>query len=296
MRDLERIDQIATFPVTASPLLKRLQAEKSYTDEDLARDVEQFREYCPAEFANVKAVREQGPEILPQLAEINAVACRYAEVYGHEYEEEKNRAFQALKQAKPGPRRFKQTFDTLELRCGDPTVLAVAHYLKAAARSGDPAVGLMIFGRPGTYKTWLCKAARAEAVRSGNTAIVYPIRKLVYDVQKTYSSGFATEEQVIRQILSHRLICLDDLGRERGTQDAARIVSNVIDAIDRELGQHTLVITTNGTAKDLSEIYEPAMLSRIRGMCDQVSIQIEDTRGREPGRERAPVISEVAGE
>lgn len=291
MDDFEYVGKIATFPVAASPLLKRLRAEKGYTDEDLKRDVEQFREYCPAEFTTVKAVREQGPEIPPQLAEINALACRYAEEYGHEYEEEKNRSFKALKQN--GPRRFKQTFETLELRCDDPTVLAIANYLKTVARSGDPAVGLVIFGRPGTYKTWLCKAARSEAVRSGNTAIVYPIRKLVYDVQKTYSSG-ATEEQVIRQILDHRLICLDDLGRERGTEDAARIVSNVIDAIDRERDRHTLIVTTNGTAKDLSEIYEPAMLSRIRGMCDQVSIELEDTRGSEAGRE--PVISEVSGE
>ncbi len=287
MGDLERVDRIATFPVATSPLLKRLWAEKGYTDEDLARDVERFREYCPAEFANTKAVREQGPEILPQLAEINAVACRYAEEYGHEYEEERRRSFQALK--RNGPRRFKQTFETLEFRCDDPTVLTIASYLKTVARSGDPAVGLVIFGRPGTYKTWLCKAARAEAVRSGNTAIVYPIRKLVYDVQKTYSSGGATEEQVIRQILDHRLICLDDLGRERGTEDAARIVSNVIDAIDRERDQHTLIVTTNGTAKDLSEIYEPAMLSRIRGMCDQVSIELEDTRGKD----RKPVLAKL---
>lgn len=290
MSDLERIDQAssAAFPVAASPLLKRLRAEKDYTDEDLAQDVEKYRSHYPAGLELTKTAKDEGLEILPQLAEIYAVACRYAEEYGHEYEEEKNRSFKSLQ---AGPRRFRQTFDTLELRCDDPMVLAVASYLKSAAQSSESAVGLLIFGAPGTYKTWMCKAARAEAVRHGGTAIVYPIRKLVYDVQKTYSSGGGTEEQVIRQILDHRLICLDDLGRERGTEDAARIVSNVVDAIDRERDQHTLIVTTNGTAEDLGKLYEPAMLSRIRGMCDQISLEIEDTRGE--GRE--PVIAEAGG-
>lgn len=250
-----------------SPCYKRLKAE-GYTNEDLERDVELW-----------------GHEVPEPYARLYAAAKRFAERFGKQDKDDHAEAMRLLSEEarKAGPPRFRQTFETLELRCRDEKVLAIAEYLKGLARDPDEAsVGLLVYGNPGTYKTWMCRALKAEARKGGVPAIVYPVKQLVADVQKTYGAASqGSEEEVMRRVLSHRIVCLDDLGRERVTPDAARIVSDLVDELDRRRGQHVLVVTTNLSAEDLKKSYEPAMLSRLRALCDQVVIEMEDTRGRD---------------
>ena len=83
------------------------------------------------------------------------------------------------------------------------------------------------------------------------------------------------------RVLGHRSVGLDDLGHERVTPDAAQIVSDLVDDLDRRHGQHVLVVSTNPSDSDLKKSYERAMLGRLRGLCDQVVIEMGDTRGRD---------------
>ena len=94
-----------------------------------------------------------------------------------------------------------------------------------------------------------------------------------------------SEEEVMRRVLGHRIVCPDDLESERVMPDAARSVSDLVDDLDRRHGQHVLVVSTNLSAEDLKKSYERAKLSRLRGLCDQVVTEMGDTRGRDrPGR------------
>ena len=269
MGDFEHVGGAARAPsLSDSPCYRRLKAG-GYTEEELAKDVERW-----------------GREVPEAYAPLYAAAMRFAERYGAEDKDANAEAMRRLleeSKVKAGPPRFLQTFETLELRCRDEKVLLIAEYLKGVARNPDEAsVGLLVYGDPGTYKTWMCRALKAEAKKGGVPAIVYPVKQLVADVQKTYDrrSG-GSEEEVVRSVLDHRIVCLDDLGRERDTPDAARIVSDLVDELDRRRGQHVLVVTTNLSAEDLKKSYEPAMLSRLRGLCDQVVIEMGDTRGRD---------------
>lgn len=277
MGDFEHVGSAARVPVlSSSPCYRRLAAE-GYTSEDLERDVERW-----------------GHEVPDAYRTLYAAAKRFAERFG---QESKTDNFEALalheerleaaasKTAAGAQARFRQTFDTLELRCRDEGVLEIAKRLRGMARNPDEApAGLLIFGVPGTYKTWMCNALKAEAKKGGVGAVVYPVKQLVADVQRTYGGSGGSEEEVMRRVLDNRIVCLDDLGRERGTPDAGRIISDLVDELDRRRGRHLLVVTTNLTAEGLKHSYEPAMLSRLRGLCDQVVIEMGDTRGRDRTR------------
>ena len=81
-----------------------------------------------------------------------------------------------------------------------------------------------------------------------------PADRLISRVQDSYGTG--TTDQLIERLRLAHLLVLDDLGREKGTDDALRTLCTVLD--ERE-GAPT-VITANGTPAQLATRYRDVAL------------------------------------
>jgi DNA replication protein DnaC len=109
----------------------------------------------------------------------------------------------------------------------------------------------------GTGKSHLAVAImRAVHERRPDLPMAYvPVDRFVARVQDSYGTG--TTDALIESVARRpHLLVFDDLGREKGTDDALRVLSTVLD--ERE-GAAT-VITANGTPADLAGRYRDSEL------------------------------------
>ena len=211
---------------------------------------------------------------------IYALAVKHAEMHGKPEHERMTEIDEwAQEQAAKTPKAtFRYTFEGFEERCSHPKMRRLGEIMRQIA-TGERSRGIFMWGAPGTYKTWLMMALMSLASENGIQATVWPVKSMVEDVQSTYEQGPDSKRQIFQIMLRNRIICLDDLGREKGTADAAQIVSDFIDELYRSQDNHTLIVATNLTREAIPKTYEPAVLSRIKGMCDGFEIPISDTRG-----------------
>lgn len=208
-----------------------------------------------------------------------ALACKMA---GHRNVEPADDLAVWEEERKASVSGITKTFEGFEERVSDESMLRLSTRLKLIAFGGEYGNrrGVIISGPPGTYKSWLLDSLSLECREQGVSAYSTYVYQLVEDVQATYKNG-GSESDVFRMALSSRVICLDDLGREKDTPDSRRIVQRLIEEIERHRDSHVLVVATNLELDRLSEIYDEAVVSRIRGLCAGFRVPIEDTRGRE---------------
>jgi len=112
----------------------------------------------------------------------------------------------------------------------------------------------------GSGKTHLAVAVLRQfhEARPEATAIFLPADRLVARVQDSYGTG--TTDKLIEGLRLAHLVVLDDLGREKGTDDALRILCTVLD--ERE-GAAT-VITANALPHELGRRHKDvAMWDRV---------------------------------
>jgi len=108
----------------------------------------------------------------------------------------------------------------------------------------------------GTGKSHLAVAImRAVHEARPDVSVVYmPADRLIARVQDSYGTG--TTDKLIEEMRTAHLFVLDDLGREKGTDDALRTLCTVLD--EREGG--ATVITANGSPSDLAARYRDVEL------------------------------------
>ncbi len=173
----------------------------------------------------------------------------------------------------------RMTFE--ELAAPDPTAERAA----AAAREvvAGERRGLAMFGRPGTGKTHVAVAACRLAISRRIAASHHNVVELVGRVQETYGRDELryeeTRSSVIAQVAGRDLVVLDDLGKERTTEDVAGIVYELVDAIYRSGAR--LIVASNLTPDEYAARYDEAVRSRIGGMCDGAIVVV---RGRDHRR------------
>lgn len=182
--------------------------------------------------------------------------------------------------------KLTKTFEGFRERVSNESMIRLSARLEAIASGGEYGSsagsrrGVIISGPPGTYKSWLVDSLSLECRKQGVSAYTTYVYQLVEDVQATYKNG-GSESDVFRMALESRVICLDDLGREKDTPDSRRIVQRLIEEVERHRDSHVLVVATNLELDRLNEVYDEAVVSRIRGLCAGFRVPIEDTRGRE---------------
>lgn len=167
------------------------------------------------------------------------------------------------------------TFDNLTGTSLETKTLAAE--FKTVA-DGSRAQGFMLRGLPGRGKTHLVVALVREAISLGRVAGYFPVTSLISRVQETYSSpyGGETRNAIIGDLSGYEIVVLDDLGKERNTEDVASIVYQVLDGL--HTAKRTVMICTNLDTGSLVERYDEAVRSRIKGLCEQAHVKGKDRR------------------
>jgi DNA replication protein DnaC len=154
----------------------------------------------------------------------------------------------------------------------DPTMAKGVKRGKELA-AGEDVKGMFLLGEPGVGKTHLACAIVYAARSNGLIAGYFNVSDLISKIQSTYGKydGPDTERVIIENVAAHELVVLDDLGKERHSENVAQILYQVIDGMYAK--RCRFVVSTNLAPADISTRYDAAIRSRIRDRCDLLQLK-----------------------
>lgn len=166
-------------------------------------------------------------------------------------------------------------FESLETKA-DPSLRRAADIARRVA-AGE-VQGLAMFGTPGNGKTHTAVAACRLALSHRITAGYYNVVEFIGRVQETYGRDWHAETRasVIAQVASREVVVLDDLGKERSSEDIASIIYELVNAV--YCSGRRLIVCSNLDAGAYKDRYDEAVASRIAGMCEIVAVTGDDRR------------------
>lgn len=146
--------------------------------------------------------------------------------------------------------------------------------------SGERERGLILFGEPGRGKTHAAVTLVSECLKAQGLAGYFNVAEVVSRIQATYSYDDAAESRasIIEGVLLHDPVVLDDLGKERASEDVAMILYEIIDGLYRK--GRTLIVCSNTRGPEFAARYDGALQSRIMGLCEKMVVRGEDLRAK----------------
>ena len=183
---------------------------------------------------------------------------------------------QHLQQIGIPPHYFRCAFANLEPAPDTEAFHRCRQYAQEGACQGKR--GLLLRGQTGTGKTALSVAILRQALAQGQPADQLRFWNVPNGMYELRASRLHPD-QATRHILAltqHELVVLDDLGKYHATawvQEQLYLLLNELWAGDKRV-----VITTNLPAEALMQLFDPALVSRILGICHEVPLSGPDRR------------------
>ncbi len=147
--------------------------------------------------------------------------------------------------------------------------------------------GMFLFGAPGIGKTHLLVGLTRLALTVGMVATWENAATLAAQIRDSYSlddkdpmAKRYSRTQIIKRVIAHDVVMLDDLGRERDTEDARSIVYELIDGLYSM--RRTVFLATNLSLEEYESRYDEAVRSRLAHMARKLDVKGPDRRRKEP--------------
>ncbi|NRO47724.1 DNA replication protein DnaC [Lactobacillus helveticus] len=165
------------------------------------------------------------------------------------------------------------TFDTFKAQQGTKEA-ELKHRTKMIAYEAierpDKPIHAIFYGTPGEGKTHLAMSilnAVNENANPPQKCLFIDINELINRIYSSFknTNQLWNKDYAIKKLRSVDLLVLDDIGSESSMKSDTSEASNFIQEILKKVldGQKRLIITTNLTSRQLSQVYNPKIVSRM---------------------------------
>ena len=130
--------------------------------------------------------------------------------------------------------------------------------------------GLYVCGPNGTGKTVFAVHVAVElALRFGKRIKFKRTSTLIIEAQAAYRSEWG-QWGYVRDLCGYSVLILDDLGKEKITQDAFNVLFEIISERTAQRDKLITLVTSNYSLDEIDLILDRSLTSRLRQMCPEV--------------------------
>lgn len=181
-----------------------------------------------------------------------------------------------VKEPEPKAPAINQHIPKAYRECRFDTFQGNDKMVQGLIKLADTGCDIVLRGETGCGKTHLAVALMQHAGHGYFTTAP----ELLLRIRSTFNDGgWETEDEVIRDLCSHDLLVLDDLGAEKTTEFAITTLYIIIDRRIRDAKR--TIITTNLSLKEIEDKLDARIASRLSGM-QNVKINMPDYRKKRP--------------
>lgn len=160
----------------------------------------------------------------------------------------------------------------------NPKMELAEKYVNAWEQNEAENHGLLLWGSVGTGKSYMAGCIANALLEQEVSVHMTNFATILNELNAHYGE----RNEYIQRLCANRLLIIDDLGMERGTEYGLEQVFNVIDA--RYRSNKPLIITTNLTLSELkneTDIGKKRIYDRVLSMCRPIQVDGENIRAIE---------------